>query len=155
MEGFLQVLVQKKFTKYWCVLEDQKFFYYDRIDLAKQESVGLQGTVDVKDAEITLIAGDSRDFCISIAPQDSPKSVQIVDCGDNNTANTWYRALSKAAVEHETEKKRIVDPIALAKCLSLDVESPEQLTQHIIKKAYRKISLKVIFTLPTLPNTPI
>ena len=69
------------------------------------------------------------------------KSIEYLILESIQSQSEWYKALEKAIVWHEDEKKRLTLPLQYKVCLGINSE--EKLTQNIITRAYRKLCLKV------------
>jgi len=139
MEGYIHVLKYRKFTKLWGVLEGQQFSYYQDLDREQQEPVGIQGVLFVQNAEIQKTSYYERKHVISIRCE-GKKSSEYIDLGSVQLQTEWFKALIKASKWHEEERRRSAAPLQYRSILGI---APDvKLTQKVITRTYRKLSLK-------------
>ena len=140
MEGSILVYKNKKYSKYWGVLDGQQFSYYQKLDREMQEPVNIQGVIFVQNADVQKAIHQGRSHCISIKCEHK-NYFEFIDCETIQTQNDWYKALFKAKTWHIEERKRIEAP--MLNRITLGIPAEIKLSQQIITKAYRKLCLKV------------
>lgn len=141
MEGPLLVYRNKKYSRYWGVLDGQQFSFYSKLDKKIQEPVNIQGVLFLHNSEVSKSIHQGRNHCISIKCENK-KSYDYIDCETSQNQSDWYKAMTKAKSWHVEERRRIEAPMQNRAILGIPADV--NLTQNIITKAYRKLCLKVL-----------
>jgi hypothetical protein len=93
----------------------------------------------LQNAVISKVKLADRDHCLSILCQ-GKKSTEFLVFDSFSSQTDWYKALERASLLHEEEKRRLEAPLQYRALLGIQPET--KLSRHLIVKAFRKSSLK-------------
>ncbi len=102
-----------------------------------------QSVLFLKNAEIAKGSYHNKPNSISLKCE-GKKALEylIFDSTQQQQQLEWFKALEKAVIWHEEERKRLNAPLQYRTTLGIPLEA--KLTQNMISKAFRKLSLKVL-----------
>jgi hypothetical protein len=141
MDGYLRLKSKLGgFSRVWVVLDGQNLSYYELFDVKDQKPKKIKGSLDIKDAEIIKITGDSAiKFGVKVR---AAKGKVTFACSDANLCNAWFNILFRCTKLHEEEEERRRRPIQCREVLGIPEEKYGKLTKEMIGRAYKRLCLK-------------